>query len=65
MDETIEVITPVTWADLATTWRTLRTVAGNYELGSIGHASLIEACRLIEVEIRAQHGDAAWGSLRV
>jgi len=46
--------------DLTVTWRTLMSVASNYEMGSIGEASLIEARRLIEVEMRAQHGDNAW-----
>lgn len=51
-------------ADLMITWRTLTDVATNYELGSLGEASLIEARRLIEVEIREQYGDDAWASLR-
>jgi hypothetical protein len=50
-------------ADLATTWRTLTDVADNYSMTSPGWASLIEARRLIEVEIRAQHGDAVWTDL--
>jgi len=48
---------------LATTWKTLTDVARNYEPGSLGEASLIEARRLIEVEVRAQHGDDAWEDL--
>lgn len=53
-------ITPITVDDLATTWRTLGQVAGNYFLGSQGEALLVEARRLIEIEIREQHGDQAW-----
>lgn len=45
---------------LAITWRTLRAVAGNYVYGSRGEAQLIEARRLIGLEIREQHGDKAW-----
>jgi hypothetical protein len=65
MNETDEDITSIALTDLRTTWRTLMMVAGNYSAGSKGEASLIEARRLVEMEIRAQHGDAAWGALRV
>lgn len=49
-------------ADLATTWRTLLQIAHNYHLGSPGEATLIEARRLTEVEMRALYGDEAWAS---
>lgn len=49
--------------DLAVTWRTLTRVFGNYHMGSPGEATLIEARRLVEVEIRALHGDEAWASV--
>jgi len=51
-------------SDLTVTWWTLRAAADNYESGSPGEATLIEACRLIEIEVRAQHGDAAQEALR-
>jgi hypothetical protein len=46
--------------DLETTWQTLRTAAQNYHSGSEGDFALTEARRLVEVEIRSQHGDEAW-----
>jgi hypothetical protein len=61
MDETI---TPVSANALTITWRTLMDVARNYELGSPGEAHLIDARRLIEIEMRTQHGDDAWTALR-
>lgn len=46
--------------DLATTWRTLRVVAHNYELGSPAEAHLAAARKIIAAEVRAQHGVDAW-----
>jgi hypothetical protein len=60
-----EPFEPISADDLAITWRTLRTVADNYSMGSTGEAALIEARRLVEVEMRAQHGDEAWEGLHV
>jgi len=53
----------VSFHELAITWKTLLSVSHNYEAGSLGEASLIEARRLIEAEVRAQHGDESWASL--
>lgn len=48
---------------LTLTWVTLTAVMRNYDLLSHGWASLVEARRLIEVEVREQHGDDAWASM--
>ena len=64
MTEPSEAIMRVSENELVTTWRTLAAVAHNYEWGSPGNLCLIEACRLIEVEIRVQHGDHIWATLR-
>jgi hypothetical protein len=53
-------ITQIPLTELITTWRTLRKTSLEYHMGSQGEASLIEARRLIEVEIRARYGDDAW-----
>jgi len=50
--------------DLTATYLGLIAIADNYEPGSLGEASLIEAQRLTEVEMRAQHGDEAWAAMR-
>lgn len=50
-------------SDLTVTWCTLRAVMDNYVGGSPGEATLVEACRLVEIEMRAQHGDAAHEAL--
>lgn len=60
---TDEDTTEISPEALALTWVTLTAVMGNYELLSPGAASLIEARRLIEVEVREQHGDDAWASM--
>jgi len=49
---------------LTLTYLGLIAVADNYEAGSLGEASLIEAQRMVEVEMRAQHGDEAWTTMR-
>lgn len=46
--------------DLATTWRTLRAVARNHELGSPAESYLAAARKLIAAEVRTQHGVDAW-----
>lgn len=52
--------TQISLTELITTWRTLRKTSLEYRMGSQDEASLIEARRLIEVEIRARYGDDAW-----
>lgn len=59
-DEDVEAVSV---DDLRVAWQTLTTVMRNYEAGSLGEASLVEARRLIEVEVRMQHGDEAWGAM--
>lgn len=54
-----ENIQPITLGDLATTRRTLLAMAGNYRIGSTGNSTLIDARRLVEIEVRQQHGDKA------
>ena len=61
---TEEEVVEIDLDDLATAWRTLMAVSSNYKLGSQGQANLIEARRLIEVEVRVQHGDEAWTAMR-
>jgi hypothetical protein len=56
-------IVTVAAEDLVTAWRTLHTAAQNYQLGSKGEERLIEAARLMEVELRTQHGDEVWAAL--
>jgi hypothetical protein len=63
VDADVDSVETITANDLAITWCTLMAVARNYEPGSLGEAELIEARRLIEVEVRAQHGDDAWEAL--
>jgi hypothetical protein len=58
-----DAIETVASDDLARTWLTLTAVARNYAMGSSGEACLVEARRLIEVEMRAQHGDEVWAAL--
>jgi len=49
---------------LRATWVGLTATMDWYEVGGEGWAALVEARRLVEVEIRAQHGVAAWDALR-
>lgn len=58
-----EGIEAITADDLAAAWRTLMAVARNYEAGSSGEATLIEARHLVEVEVRVQHGDSVWATM--
>lgn len=53
-------ITPIPLDDLAATWRGLNAVAENYQFMGKGWEQLIMARRLVEIEIRDQHGDRAW-----
>ena len=53
-------ITPIPLDLLATTWTGLNAVAANYTFMGKGWEQLVMARRLVEIEIRSQHGDAAW-----
>jgi len=46
--------------ELVATWTGLTAVMDWYETGGEGWRALVEARRLVEVEIRAQYGEAAW-----
>jgi hypothetical protein len=56
-------IAPIALDDLTVTWRTLAAVTHNYRFASPGEATLVEARRLVEVEVRSQHGDEAWAEM--
>lgn len=60
MSDAAPVTVQITPEDLAITWQTLMAVARNYDIGTESQACLIEARRLVEVEVRLQHGDDAW-----
>ena len=56
-------ITPIALRVLTATWRGLTAVMESYEMTGEGWRTLVEARRLVEVEVREQHGDAAWSRM--
>lgn len=56
-------ITPISADKLSVTWLTLTTLMDNYNAFGIGWEELLRAKRLVEIEIRSQHGDEVWAQI--
>jgi hypothetical protein len=56
-------MTRIEWFDLEVTWRTLTAMMNNYFTGGEGYSALVEARRLVEVEMREQGYETQWADL--
>lgn len=55
-----EEIRKVSLVDLHNCARTLKAIRDNYKMEAAEWGSLVEAKRLVMIEIRLQHGEEAW-----
>lgn len=63
MAETETAPNVILWKELLDTWRTLTAMLANYHADGEGYQTLIDARRIVEVEMRAQGYQLEWKRL--